>query len=185
MKKLFIILAFFLLAPMAHAAVAFDNTAELADTSSGANTFSYTMGSGANGILIVAAYSIVSITSITYNGTSLTLLADSPNTNYGYYYLKNPTSGAHNIVITRGGANMDAASAIAMSFTGVQQTGNPFGTVQANSGSSKTGYSNSFTTLNAGSMAVDFIATGGSPGSAPSPVTATGSGHIEAGYNYI
>ncbi len=63
-----------------------------------------------------------SATSVTYNGTALTLAGASTNgtVRSEIWYLKAPPSGAHNVVVTA--PNADAVTATSMSFTGVDQT---------------------------------------------------------------
>ena len=63
-----------------------------------------------------------SASSVTYNGTPLTLAGASTNgtVRSEIWYLVAPTSGAHNVVVTAPNAN--AVTATSMSFTGVDQT---------------------------------------------------------------
>jgi hypothetical protein len=50
---LFLLLGFLFVAPVAHAAIAFDNEKTSVYAASGVSTTTYTMGSGANGVLLV------------------------------------------------------------------------------------------------------------------------------------
>jgi len=67
------------------------------------------------------------VTGVTYNGISMTKLASTvtvPTANQviSGYYLANPASGAHNVVISLSSGYLAAAS---MSYTGVKQSGLP------------------------------------------------------------
>lgn len=164
-------------------AVAVDTSALwTSPNSSGANTLSYTMGSVTSGLLVVVVQS-GNITGVTYNGGAMNKLADGPNS-LSYYYLQNPVAGAHNVVVTRSSGAGSDLDGVVISFSGAKQSGNPFGTVQSNSGTSKTGLTNNFTTLGIGSMILDLLATDGNPLSSPTPLTATGTGHTIAQQNY-
>lgn len=154
-----------------------------APNSSGTNTLSYTMGSVTNGILIAGVNTPGTITSCTYNGVAMTKLADG-TTGFTYFYLQNPASGAHNLVLTRSGTNTSSLDGWAISFSGVQQTGNPFSGLQSNAGSGATGFSNNYTTTVANAYVIDFLEADGSPSHMPVPITATGTGHISAQYSY-
>jgi hypothetical protein len=87
-------------------AIAFDTS-----TASSSTTISYTCGSSANILVVMAiATNGASITGITYNGTSLTQLTtvtDSGNSTIGYcYYLMNPSTGsAYNIIVSHSGGS--------------------------------------------------------------------------------
>jgi len=99
-------------------------------------TFSHTVSSGSNRMLVVAItgdYVVGNdkITGVTYGGTTMTqgdkhYFADggSGNASWMYwYYLMNPTSGANNVVISASGSQ--TIIACAADYTGVKQTGNP------------------------------------------------------------
>lgn len=165
-------------------AIAIDNSAIWsAPNASGANTQAYTC-TGSD-LILIASVATGLITSMTYNGVAMTKLADNATTFLSYYYLQNPATGSNNIVVTRSGSPGATIDGDIMSFTGVLQGSNPFGTGQTNSGTSTTSLSNNYTTTQANSYIVDFLSTSGAPGAAPSPVTATGAGHISARYSYI
>ena len=78
-----------------------------------------------------------SATSVTYNGTALTLAGASTNgtVRSEIWYLVAPPSGAHNVVVTAPNAN--AVTATSMSFTGVNQA-TPLGTPVTAIGTSTT-----------------------------------------------
>ena len=85
------------------------------------DTFSHTC-TGNNRMLFVSASCESNITGITYNGLSMSVV--NPDT-YGKiysYYLINPASGAHNIIVTRSNPSM-ALTVVAASYTGVNQNG--------------------------------------------------------------
>lgn len=92
------------------------------------NTFSHTT-SGANRLLIVgiAVDDAVAISSVTYGGQALTLLAQDASTwvRTAIWYKINPLIGANNVVVTIASAMHQAAGAV--SFTGVHQV-TPLGT---------------------------------------------------------
>lgn len=94
-------------------------------TAGNSHTQSFTVGSGSDRVLIVGAMTQGgSVTGVTYNGVSMTLLT-SQNTTGGMefssiYYLVNPPSGAHNIVVSATGASYTFAAAA--DYTGVDQT---------------------------------------------------------------
>ena len=87
-------------------------------------TFSHTIGAGSNMILFVSATGNQSPTATltaTYNGTSMTELCHSiDNVGTGVptylFYMKNPPSGAHNVVVTSSTAKVVASS---ISYSGV------------------------------------------------------------------
>lgn len=94
-------------------------------------TFSHTVGAGSDKILIVGVglYSNKAVSGITYNGVSLNFLAKqsrgSPNVWTELWYLKNPDSGTHDIVITNSITRIVGG---ASSYFGVEQA-STFGTV--------------------------------------------------------
>jgi len=192
MKRLYKILAplaivsvvLFALPKGAFASVSSDNAATwVGCDASGTQTTSYTMGAGANGILVVATPNAFSVASVSYGGVAMVHLATSTVANeYSYYYLQNPPTGANTLSITNNGTETDLNCSIA-SFFGAQQTGNPF-TGHTGFSVSGTSISENFTTSSAGSMVVDFVATNGSPIAPISSITPTGTGHVSATYFY-
>jgi hypothetical protein len=100
-------------------------------------TFSHTVGSLTNGILFVwAAWSTTSttITGVTYNGVAMTqAIAQSTTRATALYYLVNPASGAHNVVIS-GSGNFLRICAGSHSWDGANSTQTP--TTQTGSGTS-------------------------------------------------
>jgi len=88
-------------------------------------TFAHTTGSGNKRFLVVgvAYQDTTSVSSITYNGTSLTFVnrASQSSTTSELWYLANPSSGANNVVITMSGTTAYPTGS-AITFTGVAQT---------------------------------------------------------------
>lgn len=91
-------------------------------------TFSHTVGSLTNGILFVwMVYQTTSttISSVTYNGVAMTeAIEQTTNRRTVLYYLLNPASGAHDVVIS-GSANFGRVCAGAHSWSGAHSTQSP------------------------------------------------------------
>lgn len=110
-------------------AIAHDNSTSASQASGTSLTFSHTV-SGSNRILFVSAYGGADgtdITGMTYNGVAMTFIAKAKyaaNNSYMHtYYLIAPATGANNVVVSY---NINARmGAIASSYTGVKQTGQP------------------------------------------------------------
>lgn len=108
--------------------IAYVNSQAYTGTSATSYTFSFTVSSGSNRILIVSFEGATGsgaddITSVTYNGVAMTLGQKTAPTNgtnrYLYtYYLLNPSSGANNVVISR--TTSDWMLPVAAEYTGVQ-----------------------------------------------------------------
>ena len=104
-------------------------------------TISYTNANGSNKLLVVGVSAQQpggSVTSITYNGNSLTKLgtiSNSSQTRIEIWFLKSPQVGTANVVVT----NSQSENGIigVMSFAGVNQT-TPFGTLATAQGSGTT-----------------------------------------------
>ncbi len=112
--------------------ISFVGSADLGNNSGGSLnlTTAYTVGSGSNRILFVGICGDQAqddITSVTYNGTSMTLLAKvipGGTGRIGYlYYLANPSSGSHNVSIDT--TNVHYILAGAADYDGASQTGIP------------------------------------------------------------
>lgn len=93
------------------------------------HTFSYTV-SGSDRLLLVC-FTVVNSTNrasgVTYNGTAMTsvLAASNQDSRWQHlYYLINPDTGTHNVVITLTGS-YNTIYVGAISYTGVAQTGFP------------------------------------------------------------
>ena len=123
-----------------------DNAADGGNNSGGTRslTYSYTVGANANRLLIVNLVGDLTaddISSVTYAGAPLTLIAkiQPPNSNWHYlYYLLSPASGTNSVVITA--ATSHYLISEASSWYNVAQSGQPFSfkTNIANSGVSIT-----------------------------------------------
>ncbi|MBI2032008.1 MAG: hypothetical protein HYT08_05355, partial [Candidatus Levybacteria bacterium] len=119
--------------------IAYDNSTTLAEQTGSSANFSHTTGTGDNRILIVTVSRAgnAGISSITYNGSALTLIPGctfSPGTEaIDMYYLLNPSSGSNTVSITLG--NSETWVALATTYSGVSQT-SPFrATCQTETGS--------------------------------------------------
>lgn len=89
-------------------------------------TFSVTVNSGSNQILVVCVSGEINthtVTGITFGGVALTQLGRQANASFGYaeiWYLKNPSPSTANVVVTDSSAGVMAAGAYVLS--GVDQT---------------------------------------------------------------
>lgn len=119
------------------AAVTIDASSASSETTAASLTFSHTMSSGTNGLLIVAASVQTSggatLNTVTFNGVSMTkyneITIASTYFKLSLWYLIAPASGAHNVVATA--STTVEIWAAAQSFTGVDQT-TPLGTIVTN-----------------------------------------------------
>ena len=100
------------------------NTSNAASTTL---TYSVTC-TGANFLLVDVYYTSSSISSVTYNGVSMTLA--NAQTSHSVYYLANPSSGANNVVVTMAASTNIFSSAVC--YSGVATTGNPIVSVGGN-----------------------------------------------------
>lgn len=86
-------------------------------------TISYTVGSDPYRLLIVAvSHNVAALTSVTYNGTNMTQFGTTIDAalevSVDLWYMVNPPSGAHNVVVT---ASSDYMSAGVLEFYNVDQ----------------------------------------------------------------
>lgn len=132
-------------------AVAYDNSTSSAGTFGSTLTFSHTTsGSGRVAYVSVLDYNKVGVSSVTYGGVAMTLVNTKtsgnafPNTSatITLYKLKNPLSGANNVVVTLASAANMTANAI--SFTGYE---NDNGTTTADAGGNQIAGTNLATTI--------------------------------------
>lgn len=132
----------------------------------GSKTWAHTC-SGTNRLLFVVITTRVNastVTSITYNSVDFTAnlawnKADGAgNRSYGFY-LVNPATGSHNIVVTFGQSNIYALTS-ATSFTGVHQS-TPVGTATTATGYSAT--ASTTVTSAAGEVVIDGIYASNTP----------------------
>lgn len=134
MKKIISLLL--CLANPSYGAIAYVGAADLGNNNNSSTTLtaSYTVGSGSDRMLVVGVKGSEStyydISGVTYNGTAMTLLdKQGPGNRWIYFfYLLNPDSGTHNVVIT---ATLSGyILAVAADYTGVSQTGQPDATTK-------------------------------------------------------
>lgn len=106
----------------------FDNSLQGSQSSGANSSFSYTVGSGSNRMLLVAVNTAsgATVSGITYNGVSLTQRSTfgtsacaNPDGGFYIYYLLAPTSGSNTLVITYSGST--AASYVVYSYANVGQ----------------------------------------------------------------
>jgi hypothetical protein len=90
-------------------------------------TYSVTC-TGANFLLVDVYYTGSSISSVTYNGVSMSLA--NAQTSHSVYYLANPSTGANNVVVTMAASTTIFSSAVC--YSGVATTGNPIASVGGN-----------------------------------------------------
>lgn len=144
-------------------AIAYDSdSGTLANTSATATlTISFTT-SGSDRLIASSATAngpSYTTTGITYNSTALTKInevRDSANALQGLWYLKNPSSGSNNLVITNSGS---ATAGACISFTGADQTA-PLDAQTTVAGATTTSYSCSVTTTVADCMLLCTSRTG-------------------------
>lgn len=110
-------------------AIAYDNAKYQQNTSTSSQSYSFTVGTGDNRILLVGVEtggatfgSNDVITSVTYNGVSLTRINTVANSNRMYlYYLIAPATGANTLVVTASSSGGLMRSS-PVSYSGVDQT---------------------------------------------------------------
>lgn len=148
--------------------ITYDTVASSANSSAhSSRTFSHTVASGDNRLLVVTAnYRTTSssslVTGITYNGASLTSACSKSTTKYAatYYawteiwYIVAPDTGAHNVVVSYS-TNVDEGGYVSVSYAGVDQT-NPL-TSTNTTGASSSSVSSSSVTMAAGSLLLSGV----------------------------
>lgn len=157
MKYLLPIIAFFLLAPSAFAAIAFD-AGEHVDGAANTDTLTISHTStGSNLIMFVCPFSsnygsqTDVVTGVTYNGVSLTrintaVMPTSDDRVY-LYYLAGPATGTHNVVISANSGNAGRTlSGNVATYSGASQTGIPDAQTTTN-GSAITSLTGTLTTV--------------------------------------
>src|SRR3989454_4121481 len=146
-----------------HAAIAVDSISTASGNTVSTLTWSHTVGSGSNRVLLVDTSNRdgnKTITGVTYGGTALTRRGFQNGAGNGnrveIWSLTAPSPGTANVVVTLSGA-VDVVGG-AISFTGVNQT-TPFGTFVSAQGTSA---SPSVTASSAaGQVVLDTLATDG------------------------
>lgn len=132
----------------------------------GTDTFSYTVGSGSNRILIVylaiagSGGTTPTPTSVTYNGTTMTAgnsQSQGANQKLFSYYLLSPSTGANNVVITMPSAPVDQYISVAV------QSYSNVGSVETSQGSTSAGssISTSYTVNTLGTLISSAVGYGG------------------------
>ena len=157
------IMASFSLASNGTAGITYDNSADGGNNSgsTASLTYSYTVGSGANRLLVVNLIGDTTaddISSVTYGGTALTLVrkVHVPANNWQYlYYLLNPSSGSHNIVITAGSSHYLISQAA--SWYNVKQSAQPDASTTNTAAAAVTSVTTSLTTVASGSLVVQGL----------------------------
>ncbi len=163
------VMASFSLASNGPAGITFDNSADGGNNggSTASLTYSYTVGSGSNRLLVVNLVGDTSaddISSVTYNGAPMTLLKklQAPSNNWQYlYYLLNPSSGSHNIVVTAASSHYLISQAA--SWSDVSQSGQPDALTTNTAPVGSTSTSTSLTTIASGSLVVQGVWSFGHP----------------------
>ena len=110
--------------------IAIDSTSSASTAAADSLTWSQTVNSGSNGLLVVEVAlnnSGTTVSSVTYGGTSLTYLASVTQVQMDteIWYLVAPTVGTANVVVTTTGGSPEITAG-ATSFIGVNQA-TPFG----------------------------------------------------------
>lgn len=155
----------------ASAAIAFDAAASKSATNAASVSWSHTVGSGSNMMLVVGISledtnsADATISSVTYNGVAMTAVPNSVATDGSstfdrsqLYYLANPAAGAHTVAINFAGA-VNGVSAGSISLSGVATSAPTAATSILDSGSSIT---TSINVTTAGSWLVDAVCSGAS-----------------------
>jgi hypothetical protein len=159
-----VIMASFALASDGTAGIAWDNAAD--GGNNGGNTpsltYSYTVGTGANRLLLVNLIgdSVTDdISSVTYAGAPMTLLrkiqAPSGNNWQYLYYLLNPASGINNVTVTAGSQHYLISEAA--SWYNVAQSAQPDAITTNTALAASTAITTSLTTVAAGSLVVQGL----------------------------
>jgi hypothetical protein len=142
--------------------ISFVGASDLGNNGGTTNTLStsYTVGSGSNRLLAVGLIGDSfggsdDITSVTYNGVSMTLAAKHTTggeRNTYLYYLLNPASGSNTVAITS--TNTHYLLAGAADYDGVRQSGQPDATAESNDSGVNDSYASSITTVANNSWAI-------------------------------
>jgi hypothetical protein len=158
------IMASFSLASNGSAGITYDNAADGGNNGGSTATlsYSYTVGSGANRLLVVNLIGDTAaddISSVTYGGAPMIFLgkiqAPSANNWQYLYYLLNPSSGSHNVVITAGSSHYLISQAA--SWYNVKQTSQPDALTTNVAPTANTSVTTSLTTVAAGSLVVEGL----------------------------
>jgi hypothetical protein len=157
------VMASFTLASNGSAGITYDNSKDGGNNSGSTTslTYSYTVGSGPNRLLVVNLIGDTiadDISSVTYAGTAMTLIGKvrAPSNNWQYlYYLLSPSSGSNNVVITAGSAHYLISQAA--SWYNVKQSAQPDASTTNTVAATNTSISTSLTTVATGSLVLQGI----------------------------
>jgi hypothetical protein len=162
-------MASFTLASNGTAGISYDNSVDGGNNggSTASLTYPYTVVSNSNRLLIVNLIGDTSaddISSVTYAGTPMTLIGkiQAPSNNWQYlYYLLNPSSGSHNVVITAASSHYLISEAA--SWFNVKQTAQPDAVTTNTAAIGSTSITTSLTTVATGSLVVQGLWSFGQP----------------------
>jgi len=157
------IMASFSLASNGTAGITYDNSADGGNNggSTASLTYSYTVGSGPNRLLLVNLVGDTSaddISSVTYAGSAMTFIGKvrAPSNNWQYlYYLLNPSNGSHNIVVNAGSSHYLISQAA--SWYNVKQAAQPDASTINTADTTSTSITTSLTTVASGSLVVQGL----------------------------
>lgn len=139
-------------------AAIFDAFAGQKVTSASTNTYSHTVAVQSNRLLMVTVDAGASVSSVTYAGTTMTLLTSNSGQGGGevlsVYYLLAPATGANNVVVTCSASTFIIGASA--SYYGVAQS-STFGTAASNSGSAATSSTNTVTTTSSSQLVFDTL----------------------------
>ena len=107
-------------------AIEFDALGGPTSATSTGLTWSHTVGSGLNRLLIVVTSVSgvgVDITGVTYNSVAMTMALDTGNNpSYRIWYLANPDSGAHDVAASSNGDGSETIRGASTSYAGINQS---------------------------------------------------------------
>jgi len=151
------------------AAIAFDNSGSVSGTNAASLSWSHTVGTAADTVLVVGlatedtSTASLAVSKVTFNGVALTPVPNSIATagsttldQSQLYYLLNPAPGTHSVAVTFKGA-VNGVSAGSVSLSGVQQSA-PAAAINALDAG--TSLSTSISVPAAGAWLVDTLASG-------------------------
>jgi pectate lyase len=151
-------------------AIAFDSAVATSAVNATSTSWSHTVGSGTNTVLVVGlstedtSSSVLNVASITYNGIAMTAVPNSAATagsstldKSQLFYLLNPPAGAHTVAVTFGGS-VNGVSAGSISLSGVAQSAPTAAAI--NTATSGTAISANIAVSTAGSWLVDAANSG-------------------------
>ena len=157
------VMASFSLASNGTTGITYDNSADGGNNSGSTTslTYPYTVGSGSNRLLVVNLIGDTSaddISSVTYAGTSMTLIGkvQAPSNDWQYLYcLLNPSSGSNNVVVTAGSAHYLISQAA--SWYNVKQPAQPDAVTTNTAAATSTSITTSLTTVAPGALVVQGL----------------------------